>query len=313
VHTGITLAAVFIKEAPMATAMTHAEVALQNILVATDFSSTSEKALQYAVAIATRYHSNIHLVHVIEPTAVEFLAPEAMSQAYEQLHHAAEEQLKEQTRELRDVRHQTHLISGAASEVVEALVRQNHIDLVVVGTRGAKGLEKLVLGSTAEEIFRIATCPVLTVGPNVPLVDLAAGLNRILFPTDLASDESVALAHAISLAKRHNAHLMLLHIMAGVQPPAPGEAEGFEKPYVNRLLRLIRNDAGLPYPPDCRIAYGQAAADAILRVARELSADLIVLSVRPEEPWATRLPDRAYRIVATSPCPVLTIRGKESA
>jgi nucleotide-binding universal stress UspA family protein len=297
----------------MATAIAHTEVTLQNILVATDFSSTSEKALRYALAIATRYNSKIHLVHVIEPTAYEFLAPESTPQAYEQLRQAAEEQLEKEARQLEDVCHQVYLQTGSACEAVDALVRQHNVDLVVAGTHGAKGFERIVLGSTAEEIFRSVTCPVLTVGPNAPAIDLTAGVKCILFPTDLASDESGALAHAISLARKRKAHLTLLHVMSGVKPPMPGEAEWFEKPYVNRLRRLIPADADLPYPADYRIGYGQATPDAILKVARELSADLIVLSVRPEKSWATRLPDKAYRIVAGSLCPVLTVREKENA
>jgi len=297
----------------MPTARTDTKVELQEILVATDFSSTSGKALHYAVAIATRYNSKIHLVHVIEPTTVEFLAPEVTSQAYQQLHDSAEEQLKEQARELTELRHQIYLTNGAASEVVQAMVRENRIDLVVVGTHGTKGLEKVLLGSKAEEIFRRVTCPVLTVGPNAPEIDRTTGLNWILFPTDLMSDESGALAHATSLAKRHNAHLVLLHVMAGVQAPLPDEAEYFEKPYVERLRHLIPGDVELPYPADCRVGYGRATQDTILQVAHEITADLIVLSVRPEEAWATRLPDKAYGIVSRSLCPVLTVREKESA
>ena len=297
----------------METPRAHTEVALRNILVATDFSATSEKALQYAKAIASRYDSKIHLVHVIQPTPVDLLAPEAMSEADEQMHRAAEEQMEKQAGKLRNVRHQVHLSNGAACEVVEDLVRENRIDLVVAGTHGAKGFEKLVLGSTAEQIFRSATCPVLTVGPNAPVIDLAAGLNCILFPTDLMSDESGALAHAISLARRPQAYLMLLHVMVRVQPPLPGEAEQYERPYVNRLRRLLPSNAALPYPAIYRIEYASAAPDAILQVARELTAGLIVLSVRPEEAWATRLPDRAYRIVAEAPCPVLTVRERKGA
>ena len=210
----------------MATAMAHTDVLFQNILVATDFSPTSEKALQYALGIATRYNSKIHLVHAIEPTAYEFLAPESQLPAYEQLRLAADEQLQKEASGLGDVRHQVYLQTGAACETVEALVRQNHVDLVVVGTHGAKGFEKIVLGSTAEEIFRSVTCPVLTVGPNAPAIDLTAGLNCILFPTDLASDESSALAHAISLAREHKAHLTLLHVMSGVKPPCRVKLSG---------------------------------------------------------------------------------------
>ena len=63
----------------MKTAMAPTEVALQNILVATDFSSTSQKALHYAAAIATRYNSKIHLVHVFNPADAGFLTPETIT------------------------------------------------------------------------------------------------------------------------------------------------------------------------------------------------------------------------------------------
>ncbi len=307
----------------METAMTHTAVALRNVLVATDFSPTSEKALHYALAIATRYQSKIHLVHVIDSIAVEasapepirLLAPEMVTEfsAYQQIHDAAQQQLKKQAEELAGVRHQVYLTNGAAHEVVETLVRENHIDLVVIGTHGAKRLEKLVAGSIAEEIFRTATCPVLTVGPNAPGIDVVTGLKCILFPTDLASDESNALAHAMSLAQRHQARLLLLHVMTGVQAPPAHEKESFEKPYLNRLHRLIHDHIELAHPAEDRIEYRDAVPDVVLRVASETNADLIVLSVRPAEPWATRLPDKAYRIVVGSLCPVLTVRERETA
>ena len=300
----------------MQTAMTHTEVAIQNILVPTDFSSTSQRALRYAAAIARRYQSKIHLVHVIDRTAAEFLAAEMRSgvaEPYEDMRQAAQERLKHQARELTDVRHQIYLTDGAPSEVVEALVRENHIDLVVVGTHGPKVWEKLALGSTAEEIFRSATCPVLTVGPHARVNDDATGVNCILFPTVLASDASYALAHAISLAQRHDACLLLLHVLVGVQPPPDHEQQSFEKPYFNRLRCLIPSDVKLLRAVQYRVEYREPAADVIQRVAGEIAADLIVLSVRPKEPWATRLSAKAYRIVVGSVCPVLTVRERESA
>ena len=68
----------------MNTTLTNTEIALQNILVATDFSPTSQRALRYATAIATRYGSRVHLVHVVQPVALEFLEPATISE-YEQV------------------------------------------------------------------------------------------------------------------------------------------------------------------------------------------------------------------------------------
>ena len=142
----------------METTISKTEVVVRNILLMTDFFSPSEKALQYAVAIAKGYDSKIHLVHVIEPTAAEVLTGEPLPKHYERQHKIAEQELGKQTEELGNVSHQTYIKHGTVSEVVQAVMRENQIDLVMAGTQGARGLEKLVLGSTAEEIFRTVTC-----------------------------------------------------------------------------------------------------------------------------------------------------------
>lgn len=293
-------------------AMSPQRLSLREILMATDFSSTSEKALKYAVSIASRYNSKIHLVHVIEPTVYEFIAPEAMEPAFQQLRRAAQEQLQEEAKRLEGVRHETFLESGAVWEVVEGLVRTHHIDLIVAGTHGAKGVAKLVLGSTAEEIFRRATCPVLNVGPRAHDSDALPQLNRILFPVNLASDATAALSYAASLAAEYKARLTLVHVLADVKPPVLQEASVAE-PYVRQLRRLVPSHADLLYQPDYRIEYGKAPADAILAVAKQMPADLIVLGVRPAEPWASHFSDKASRIVAEDLCPVLTIRAQRSS
>jgi len=291
----------------MTTAMARTHVALKNILVATDFSSTSDKALRYAMALASRYHSRIHLAHVMGPKTIELAPPDTTSQTYEQLYQAAKHSLKDQARQLGGLRHQTYLLNGAAFEMVESLVRKNHIDLVVVGTNAPKGFEKFVLGSTSEEISRTA------IGPNAPISEVAGGPKCILFPTDLESDEAEALADALSLAERYTARLVMLHVMVGMQAPPAEEKAAFEKEYLDQLHRLMPEDVQLPRPAEFRIEYQQVAADAVLRVAAEEAADLIVLSVRPKEYWASRLPDKASKIVAAALCPVLTVRQARGA
>ena len=67
----------------------------------------------------------------------------------------------------KDVEHKELIEQGEVPEVLSKLVRKYDIDLIVIGTGGRKGLEKLLLGSVAEEVFRNAECPVLTVGPHV--------------------------------------------------------------------------------------------------------------------------------------------------
>ena len=93
------------------------------------------------------------------------------------------------------------------------MVGRHAIDLIVLGSHGKHGLKKLVLGSAAEQIFRHADCPVLTVGPKV----VAPGpgevaFKHILFATDFSAGSLRALPYALSLAEENQARLALLHV-----------------------------------------------------------------------------------------------------
>src|ERR1035437_2305370 len=157
----------------------------KNILIATDFSAISDLAMSYAYLIARRFHATIHLLHVIKPQSYEFLQPGMMPIAFEQIRQNAQEQLQSLVNRLGDVATQIWLREGFVGESVEAVASFNQVDLIVIGTRGLGNLEKLALGSAAEEIFRATQCPVLTVSPRVAAENLKVQLRRIVYPTDL--------------------------------------------------------------------------------------------------------------------------------
>lgn len=284
------------------------ELEIHNILVATDFSPASEKALQYGLAIRTGSDATIHLVHII-PKSLDEVLTDQTSPKLDQLQAAAKERLLREQEELASVPNQVYVQNGVPYQLLDELIEERQIDLAIVGTRGVEGFKRLLVGSVAEQIFRSTLCPVLTIGPDAAAPDVKSDLKSILFPADLLFDESRALAYATLIANRTKGQLTLLHVMAGVTPPLPNETVWFEKPYLRKLRNLVTR-TGVVHPDhvNYRLAYGEDAADTILATAGEMRADLIVLSVRPEEPWTTRLPHKAYRIVAQAWCPVLTVR-----
>ena len=144
-------------------------VKLTNILVGTDFSPASDRALEYALSLARRYEARIFLTHVVTGDADVMLAPEIMARTHEMEVRRAEERMGEilVSGRLSDVSHETLIEHGSLWPTLEALIGKHHIDLVVVGTQGTGGLQKMLLGSGAEQIFRQAKCPVLTIGPAV--------------------------------------------------------------------------------------------------------------------------------------------------
>src|ERR1035441_1517166 len=110
--------------------------------------------------------------------------------------------------------HEDIVERGPIQEVITDLIRWNNIDLLVLGTHGRGGLNKFLLGSVAEELFRTATCPVLTVGAKVPQPqENSLTTCSVLFPTDFDEPSRPALPYAISIANKNAGRLILLHVV----------------------------------------------------------------------------------------------------
>ncbi|HEV8384879.1 MAG TPA: universal stress protein [Candidatus Acidoferrales bacterium] len=294
-----------------------ARVALRNILLATDFSHSSDAALAHAASIARRYDAKMFLAHVIRPDAYQLVPPEATTVALEQTRRYAEQQMASLliSGRLRDIPHQVLLGTGELWPVLSDLMSRHEIDLIVVGTHGRTGVRKLLLGSAAEEIFRMASCPVLTVGPKVEtpadatLVRDPLSRRRFLYATDFTAHSERAAAYAVSLAQENQAHLTLLHVVkeaADVSEHNRARLVGF---VTKRLRALLPDEADLWCEPEIIVQFGEPA-DAILKVAAETKAELIALGVRKAGTFPGHLPPAtAYKVVCQATCPVLTVRG----
>jgi nucleotide-binding universal stress UspA family protein len=282
-------------------------VAIRNILMAVDFSPSSEGALAYAAAIARRYGSRIYLAHVIRPDVYQLVSPEAMETVLEQTRHYAEQQMAKImiSGRLRGIPHQVLLGQGELWTIFSKLIEEHEVDLVVVGTHGRTGLEKILIGSVAERVFRLAACPVMTVGPKVSgEVPEDAELHRVLYATNFSATSGCAAAYALSLAQEQQATLTLLHVMER-EPARSAETTAI----VERLKALVPAEADLWCTPRYEVGFG-APADGILKAADEYKADLVVMGVRhPDFSFSHLPPATAYKVVSRAHCPVLTVRG----
>src|SRR5512146_3154678 len=214
----------------MAIARPTVQIALRNVLVATDFSPCSERAIEHALAIARHYGAAMHFAHVVQPLAYALGCPEGYASTAEALQESTElarRDVEEVARRgmakygIDMLDHHVWIAQGDVWEMLHALVMQEDIDLVVLGTHGRRGLRKLILGSVAEDVFRHCRCPVLTVGPNAPGTP-RPGLHvkQVLFPTDLSPESTSALPFALSPMQEYGAALTVLHIA----PPQADEA-----------------------------------------------------------------------------------------
>lgn len=297
----------------MATVTAPTRIAIQNIVVATDFSGCAESALKYAAGMARHYGSTLYTVNVlphtpfVEPSDVD---PEKFKRTTEKkMAGMAGSEL------LQGIKHTELIREGEVAVVMAEMVRQHHIDLIVLGTEGRTGLRKFLLGSVAEEVFRTAECPVLTVGPHVSRGAIDGNLQHILFATDFGPESEHGLPYAISLAEEHRARLTLLHV-ARVPGVAYAQAEIGAMPVIppyeevargeKQLHELIAKEPPLWHEPEYLVQFGPPAETIVRIAARDV--DLIVMGVKRPAALTKHLGSGvAYNVVCQAPCPVLSV------
>jgi nucleotide-binding universal stress UspA family protein len=141
---------------------------IKKVLFGTDFTEGSNNALPYAVDIARRYGAKLYLVHVIydiERSAGWYVPHRPLDEIYDDMEKSALKQLEksfiDEMRGFSDIEHV--VLRGVPYEEIAKFAEENKIDIIVVGTYGRTGMDRLLFGSTAEQVVRSAPCPVLTV------------------------------------------------------------------------------------------------------------------------------------------------------
>ena len=285
-------------------------VTLRNILLATDFSESSAKALNYALGIAARYAATLHLFHCIDPTPYNMATPNAVQAACEAAWrdmHRLESDLR--SRGLaKDIQVKLRVEAAVLPTVLPEIARDLDLGLIVVGTHGRTGWRKMVLGSVAEIVVDHAPCPVLTVGPSTDRNRLEQfGPESILFASDPSARSKLAESYALSLARKYNSSLTVADVLEDHGGRVLAKVSRFE--WSESALR----DANLEWKP---AKLSQSAteigteSDLILQVAANAAADLIVLRAPAGHRFTNRfLCTNSYRVVSGAPCPVLTVRA----
>ena len=287
------------------------ELSVEKVLFATDFSESSAKALAYVKKLAHHFHSAVTAVHVVD-LAITTPSPEAVvGICLTELRERGEEGIRKVRSELRrnKIIENGLVLTGrnAASSLIQ-FAEEFKPDLIVMGTKGKGNLERFVLGSTAEDVLRHVSCPVLTVGPECVIPEgEEISWSHILYATDFTPDTSHAALFALSLAEEANAKVTLCHII----PARMGDcADSLRSSFLDELNHMVPEEVRQWCSPECVVRQGEAAA-TILKLAGEGKADLIVFGIRPAIHLRTHAPAGVtYKVLAAAQCPVLTICGK---
>jgi nucleotide-binding universal stress UspA family protein len=284
-------------------------IAFKNILVLTDFSQVSEIALAYALALSHNYNSDLLIAHITPPVPIMSAAPEGMPLDSSEILRAAERDMASflERVPVGSARYEAVVQRGELDWTVAEMVEDCDVDLVVTGTRARSGVAKLVLGSGAEKIFRIVSCPVLTVGPDVLIGAAQQKFQHLIYATDFSAGSHHAWQYAVSLAEHHEAQITMTHVLPPSTSPAVREPAATAA--VEQLRAISRPVPGI-IPPEYVIRLGDPAEE-IVAVARQRKAGLIVMGVRRAASWTSEhLPwTTAHKVVSRAHCPVLTVRG----
>jgi nucleotide-binding universal stress UspA family protein len=298
-----------VREIPVPASKEHF---FKNILFATDFSPASNKALEYAASLARRYGSAIYLTHVVTRDGYPLVSPEYAAFSLEKMHARAKQGFREilKSGQMIELPYRILIQEGNLWPSIEEVIKTYAIDLLVVGTRGVGAVEKVLIGSGAEEIFRKARVPVLTVGPSAtkePQYEIE--FKNILFATDFGRSAEHEAEYAVSLAQEHCSRLRLVHVLP--HPEAYGkDVLAVEKENdMAQLRELVATETEMHCKLDFEVAVGEPVQQ-ILRIAEETRADLIIMGAKARGSLAGNVPyTKAYRVVCGARCPVLTVRS----
>lgn len=296
----------------MAAVSSPSLVTLKNILVATDFSSCSQSALHCAAVLARQAKGSVFLAHVLPFAPLSPIPMDSGPVFGVAVGSDPRFRMKQMVSspEMAGIEGETLLGQGDLWPVLESMIQQNDIDLVVIGTHGREGLKKLVLGSVAEEVFRRAPCPVVTVGPHVAPECFEQGrLRHVLFASDLSPSSMLALPFVTMLAQQHKASLTFLHALASAVPGMEFDPTDYVERKVDEAREQLQRFVPAGGNADVVVEVG-IPDEIIVRVASAQNASLIVMGLHSQSVFAaTHLPwTTAHRVVCNAHCPVMTVR-----
>jgi nucleotide-binding universal stress UspA family protein len=301
-------------------------IEIRRILCPIDFSDYSRRALDHAIAIARWYEATVTVLHVFSTAPVAAAGPGSVVlqpivlTAVDRGQLLADTKAFAETESAPGITIEAEVREGnTAAEILEQATSMK-ADLLVIGTHGRSGFERLLLGSVAEKVLRKASCPVMTVPRRLPDAVPAGPVlyKRILCPVDFSESSLHALKYAISMAQEADGRLTVLHVVAHEFEYEPDIAyatsmriDDFLKQREEVLRRRLQEIiAGAPEfcTVESLITRGKPRSE-VLRVAAERQSDLIVMGVQGR--GAADLlffGSTTQHVVREAPCPVLTIR-----
>jgi nucleotide-binding universal stress UspA family protein len=301
---------------------------ITRIVCPVDFSDPSRHAIDHAAVLARWYDAPILALHVhgaVRAPVPAFELVGAGAAAYEEPQLTL---LRESATDFVaaaapfDVRVRVAVAFGSPAAEIVAEAGRDVGTVIVMGTRGASGLEHLLLGSVTEKVLRTAACPVMTVPPRAGTTSRLP-FKRVLCAIDFSPASPLALSLAMSFAREGDAQLTLLHVLEGLSPgeTAPRARASYTPEYagfrgrdaLENLRAMIPNEAADWCFPDAQLGRGKPAEE-ILKFATKQGTDVIVMGVDGRSTLDQAVfGSTTNQVIRAATCPVVTLRRERSA
>ena len=285
-----------------------AYAAPSRILVATDLADDAY-LVPHAVAQAKATKAHVTLLHAILPEISITVEAGATPMADQlPLDRNVRSMLLDMARQF-----EAHGIScdsvskrGYAPDVIREELRTSSATRLIIGTHGRGKLGQFVIGSVASEMFRTVDVPIFAVGPHAENGADHSLPRKILTPVSLRGECQGTVDFAIELARIYEAELSLLNVMS------PSAARGDAIRWTKSALAAFAHDGmNLASPVQVDVVVGNVVEE-ILKAATRTNADWIVMGVDRSCPFLPVKESKAYHVVVSANCPVLTIRHDQS-
>lgn len=303
-------------------------IQIQRILCPIDFSDCSRRALEHAIVLAKWYDARLTLFHACAPVPISAYAAVGAMMPSTLVGGEDPNEVRQAMQQFASLGTamptgaEIALGEGDAATEILAKADAERSDLIVLGTHGRSGLERLLLGSVTENVLRKARCPVLTVPPRLAGAAAAPTVTfrRVVCGVDFSECSMRALEYAMSMAQEANAQLTVLHVIEPI-PTIPADASIYAgatsvREYIAAAEEEGRERLRRAIPESvrgfCQLETAQSVGEPyreILRIATEQAADLIVLGVHGR--GAVNLMvfgSTTQHVVREAACPVLTLR-----
>jgi len=293
-------------------------VSIRRVLCPSDFSVLADRALRLTSGLAGALSAEVRAVHVVPRHGAAFRHRGAGTSPLAYLPVDMAGLQAELDRSLEPIQERGIFASAAVleGEVDGQIVEEAcafRADLIVMGTRGLSGRQGWGVGSVTESVLVRSPCPILAV-PSAR--EWPERIERILAPIDFSDASLVPLDYAFTLARALGAALVPLHVLDYFSAEAGTGEEDWSVPELQtdfsesarqRLARLLPASLGLVPPPTPLVVAGRPA-QAIVRVAAEQAADLVVLGFEARRTIArTLIAGTVSHVLRSAPCSVLAV------